>query len=206
MLSTTPDYAGLVRFLVHPFLESPDSLKVDCEMNQRQGKAWIRLAFDDPEKGRVYGRGGRNIHSIRTVLTAIAQSASQTIYLEIYDGQITMGRPSGQRVYREREYGRDRDFRREREPNRDRDFLREREPNRDRDFLREPSRDQDFQREREYNRDQDFQRDREPEREPRPYHVDDASSIEEIDPRRTRRRPSNPPTPRSRPRGGRWES
>lgn len=184
MLSTTPDYAGLVRFLVHPFLESPDSLKVDCEMNQRQGKAWIRLAFDDPEKGRVYGRGGRNIQSIRTVLTAIAQAASQTIYLEIYDGQMTMGRPSGQRVYREREYGRDRDFRREREPNRDRDF----------------------QREREYNRDQDFQRDREPEREPRPYHVDDASSIEEIDPRRTRRRPSDSPTPRSRPRGGRWES
>lgn len=183
MLSTTPDYAGLVRFLVHPFLESPDSLKVDCEMNQRQGKAWIRLAFDDPEKGRVYGRGGRNIQSIRTVLTAIAQAASHTIYLEIYDGQMTTGRPSGHRVYRDREYNRDRDFQRDREPNRERDF----------------------QREREYNRDRDFHRDRDYEREPRPYHADSSSSMEEIDPRRTRRRPSTPPTPRSRPRGGRWE-
>jgi hypothetical protein len=83
-----PDYTGLVRFLVEPFLESPESLRVDCEIQPRQSRAWIRLAFDDPDKGRVYGRGGRNIHAIRTVLDAVAKTVGQCIYLDIYDGQL----------------------------------------------------------------------------------------------------------------------
>jgi hypothetical protein len=29
--NASPDYIGLVRFLIEPFLESPTSLKVDCE-------------------------------------------------------------------------------------------------------------------------------------------------------------------------------
>jgi predicted RNA-binding protein YlqC (UPF0109 family) len=82
-----PNYAGLVRFLVEPFLEAPESLRIDCEIQPRQLRAWIRLAFDDPDKGRVYGRGGRNIHAIRAVLEAVAKTAGQSIYLDIYDGQ-----------------------------------------------------------------------------------------------------------------------
>lgn len=80
-----PDYEGLVRFLVEPFLESPESLRVDCELMESKPKAWIRVAFDDPEKGRVFGRGGRNIQAIRTVLEATAKAAGQSIYLDIYD-------------------------------------------------------------------------------------------------------------------------
>lgn len=83
--SASPDYPEIVRSLIEPFLESPESLRVDCEVNLRQAKAWIRLAFDEPEKGRVYGRGGRNIQAIRTVLGAVAQAAGQSVHLEIYE-------------------------------------------------------------------------------------------------------------------------
>ncbi|MEM1171601.1 MAG: KH domain-containing protein [Cyanobacteria bacterium P01_H01_bin.35] len=92
--SPNPDYAEIVRSLIEPFLESPQSLRVDCEVNPRQAKAWIRLAFDEPEKGRVYGRGGRNIQAIRTVLAAVAQVAGQSVHLEIYEDQ-----PDIQRSY-----------------------------------------------------------------------------------------------------------
>ncbi|MCL2930772.1 MAG: KH domain-containing protein [Trichodesmium sp. MAG_R03] len=85
--SASPNYAEIVRSLIEPFLESPKSLRVDCEVNPRQAKAWIRLAFDEPEKGRVYGRGGRNIQAIRTVLAAVAQAAGQSVHLEIYEDQ-----------------------------------------------------------------------------------------------------------------------
>ena len=81
----SPDYVGIVRFLIEPFLESPESLRVDCEINPGQAKAWIRLAFEEPEKGRVYGRGGRNIQAIRTVLSAVAQTAGHSVYLDIYE-------------------------------------------------------------------------------------------------------------------------
>lgn len=79
-----PDYVGLVRFLVEPFLESPESLSVDCEMSNGNARVWIRLAFEGEDKGRVFGRGGRNIQAIRTVIEACAQAAGQSVYLDIY--------------------------------------------------------------------------------------------------------------------------
>lgn len=81
--ASSPDYVGLVRFLVQPFLESKDSLSVDCEISG-VGRAWIRLAFEGADKGRVFGRGGRNIQAIRTVIEAAASQAGHSVYLDIY--------------------------------------------------------------------------------------------------------------------------
>ncbi|MGB7430009.1 MAG: KH domain-containing protein [Microcoleaceae cyanobacterium] len=77
----------MVRYLIEPFLESPESLRVDCEHSGAMPKTWIRLAFEAEDKGRVYGRGGRNIQAIRTVLSAIAAAAGESIYLDIYESQ-----------------------------------------------------------------------------------------------------------------------
>ncbi len=87
-----PDYEGLVRFLVQPFLESPDALRLDCETSPNKTKVWIRLAFEGVDKGRVFGRGGRNIQAVRTVLSAIADLAGQSIHLDVY------GSPSSEAV------------------------------------------------------------------------------------------------------------
>ncbi|MCL2923177.1 MAG: KH domain-containing protein [Trichodesmium sp. MAG_R04] len=101
----SPDYAEIVRSLIEPFLESPKSLRVDCEVNSRQGKAWVRLAFDELEKGRVYGRGGRNIQAIRTVLAAVAQAAGQSVHLEIYEDQTDIQRSYHSEYLSNREEG-----------------------------------------------------------------------------------------------------
>ncbi|BAY11182.1 KH domain-containing protein [Calothrix sp. NIES-2098] len=82
--TASPNYEGLVRFLIQPFLESPASLSVDCEISQSLQKAWIRIAFDSADKGKVFGRGGRNIQAIRTVIAAAAELAGQSVYLDIY--------------------------------------------------------------------------------------------------------------------------
>ncbi len=84
--NASPDYIGLVRFLIEPFLESPTSLKVDCEKSNANGRVWIRVAFDGSDKGRVFGRGGRNIQAIRTVIQAAGQAVGQFVHLDIYEG------------------------------------------------------------------------------------------------------------------------
>jgi uncharacterized protein len=89
-----PDYNGLIKFLVTPFLESPDSLKVDSEISPRTSRVLIRMAVEGEDKGRVFGRGGRNIQSIRTVLQAVAQASGHTAHLEIYGSQ-SIGREAG---------------------------------------------------------------------------------------------------------------
>lgn len=82
-----PDYVSLVKFLVEPFLESPESLKIDCEVSPRTSKVLLRLAFEGEDKGRVFGRGGRNIQAIKTVLQAVAQSVGHSAYLDVYGSQ-----------------------------------------------------------------------------------------------------------------------
>lgn len=82
--TTDIDYAKLVRFLIQPFLESPDSLSVDCEISPNTARVWLRVAFESEDKGRVFGRGGRNIQAIRTVIAAAAALAGHSIHLDIY--------------------------------------------------------------------------------------------------------------------------
>lgn len=84
--SISPDYEKLIRFLVQPFLESPEALRLDCERSQDQSRVWIRLAFEGSDKGRVFGRGGRNIQAIRAVLEAISKMAGCTVHLDVYGG------------------------------------------------------------------------------------------------------------------------
>lgn len=82
-----PDYDGLVRFLVEPLLESPELLSFDCEQISSTKRVWIRLAFEENEKGKIYGRGGRNIQALRNVLQTAAQLAGHNLFLEIYEDQ-----------------------------------------------------------------------------------------------------------------------
>jgi predicted RNA-binding protein YlqC (UPF0109 family) len=81
---TTPDYVGLVRFLMTPFLLRPEALKVDCKRSHQ--RVFVRLAIDEADRGRAYGRGGRNIDAVRHVLTACAQVAGEIARLDIFDG------------------------------------------------------------------------------------------------------------------------
>ncbi|HIK55093.1 MAG TPA: KH domain-containing protein [Synechococcales cyanobacterium M55_K2018_004] len=90
-----PNYVELVKFLVGPFLESPDRLKVDCEVVQSRMRVLLRVAFDGEDKGRVFGRGGRNIQAIRTVMQAIAQIAGYTLHLEVFGSSPAAERNGG---------------------------------------------------------------------------------------------------------------
>ena len=70
---------------MQPFLDSAESLSVDCELSgSRRKRAWIRIAFDDTDKGKIFGRGGRNIQAIRTVVAAAAEAAGHSVYFDIY--------------------------------------------------------------------------------------------------------------------------
>jgi predicted RNA-binding protein YlqC (UPF0109 family) len=82
-----PNYVELVKFLVIPFLEFPDALRVDCETYGGHHKVLVRLAFAASDKGRIFGRNGRTLQAIRTVLDATARLAGQAAYLEVYGGE-----------------------------------------------------------------------------------------------------------------------
>ena len=82
---SSPDYVGLVEFLLKPFLEESESLHVNCESLSSTGKVWLRVAFNTADKGKVFGRGGRNIQAVRTILKTAAVNANQSLHLDIYN-------------------------------------------------------------------------------------------------------------------------
>ena len=86
-LADRPNYEGLVRFLIEPFLNDPKSLCVNSEVNQNRNKIWLRVAFDKSDRGKVFGRGGRNIQAIRTAIQTAALSHNESVFLDIYSDE-----------------------------------------------------------------------------------------------------------------------
>jgi uncharacterized protein len=79
-----PDYEQLVKFLFQPFLSAADTMTVDCEYTVDRHRVWIRVAVASIDQGSAFGRGGRNIQAIRTVLQAAASAVDQFIHLDVY--------------------------------------------------------------------------------------------------------------------------
>ena len=82
--NSSPDYIGLVKFLLEPFIEEAE-LQIDCERVASTNKIWLRVAFDSADKGKVFGRGGRNIQAVGKILQTAAKNANQSLRLDVYN-------------------------------------------------------------------------------------------------------------------------
>ncbi|MBD2177551.1 KH domain-containing protein [Pseudanabaena sp. FACHB-1998] len=80
-----PDYNALISFLLKPLLTHPDALRVDFESNSKSDRVWIRVAFDPEDRGRIFGKGGRTIQAVRTVVMTAAQEAGHSARFEVFD-------------------------------------------------------------------------------------------------------------------------
>ncbi len=82
--TASPDYLGLVQFLLQPLLDESDSLSLDCEQLNNNQKVWIRLALTGEDTGKIFGRGMRNINAMKTILQTAAMAAGQSVHLDLY--------------------------------------------------------------------------------------------------------------------------
>lgn len=104
-LASSPHYTELLSFLLKPFLAPTDSVVVHSEQVNPQTRIWLRVAVKSEDKGRVFGRGGRNIQSIRTVLETAAAVRNQHIFLDIFDMEVEPMAGSSYQPRRRRSYG-----------------------------------------------------------------------------------------------------
>lgn len=89
------DYEALTRFLLEPLLDQPEELKISSEAPAQSSKVWVRISLGNAERGRVFGRGGRNIRAIRTIVRAAGKNVGQNVSLDIVggEGQESHGKP-----------------------------------------------------------------------------------------------------------------
>ena len=80
-----PDYNALISFLLKPLLTHPDALKVDFESNANSDRIWIRVAFDPEDRDHIFGKGGKIVQAIRTVVMTAAEEVGHSARLEVFD-------------------------------------------------------------------------------------------------------------------------
>ncbi len=96
-LAGRPDYEQLARFLIEPFLEDPQTLSINSEINLNKKKIWLRIAFARGDRGKVFGRGGRNIQAIRTTIQTAAVAHNESVFLDIYSEESSQSDNSDRR-------------------------------------------------------------------------------------------------------------
>lgn len=78
------DAAGLVRVLVEPIVEYKDDLAV-TESVTEDGAILVEIDVNEEDIGKVIGRQGRVIKSIRTLARAAASRAGERVEVELVD-------------------------------------------------------------------------------------------------------------------------
>lgn len=84
MPEQTLDAAGLVRVLVEPIVEYKDELEV-TESVLETGEILVEISINEEDAGKVIGRQGRVIKSIRTLARAAAFRVGQRVEVELID-------------------------------------------------------------------------------------------------------------------------
>jgi predicted RNA-binding protein YlqC (UPF0109 family) len=78
------DAAGLVRVLVEPIVEYPDELEITESVNEH-GDILVEIDVNEDDAGKVIGRQGRVIKSIRTLVRAAASRVDARVEVELID-------------------------------------------------------------------------------------------------------------------------
>ena len=84
MSDPTRDIAGLVESIVTPRVDSPEEVVVTSQA-EASGTAYVEIHVNDEDTGKVIGRQGRVIKSIRTLARAAASRHDLHAEVEIAD-------------------------------------------------------------------------------------------------------------------------
>ncbi len=99
-LSQNPQYDKLVAFLLQPLLDEPEELRINCEYLPAHSRVWVRIAFQPADREKLLDGSSRHLYAIKTVISAVARMAGQSVYLDIY-GSESRSRASGERSDRQ---------------------------------------------------------------------------------------------------------
>lgn len=84
MSELTEDLAGLVEAIIRPLIEVPDDLEVTADQAD-DGAIVVEIRVNEEDAGKVIGRQGRVIKSIRTIARAAASRSGVPVEVELID-------------------------------------------------------------------------------------------------------------------------
>jgi len=73
----------LIELIIKGIVDNPDKVEINEIIGERSSIFEVRV--DSNDIGKVIGRQGRNIKSIRTIVNAAAQKGDKRVIIEIVD-------------------------------------------------------------------------------------------------------------------------
>ena len=73
----------LIELIIKGIVDNPDKVEINEVIGEKSSIYEVRVGSDDI--GKVIGRQGRNIKSIRTIVNAAAQKDDRRVVIEIVD-------------------------------------------------------------------------------------------------------------------------
>ena len=77
------DFEGFLRDVLTPMVDHPEALKVEVKGEGRKREIWIHAEASD--RGRIIGKSGRMIQSLRTLCRAAGDKAGLNVDLELHE-------------------------------------------------------------------------------------------------------------------------
>jgi predicted RNA-binding protein YlqC (UPF0109 family) len=78
------DFSAFLTDVLSPVMDHPEALKVEVQAEGR--KVDVMIYADPRDRGRIIGKSGRMISSLRTLVKAAGEKAGlNTVNLELYD-------------------------------------------------------------------------------------------------------------------------
>ena len=74
----------LLEFLARALVDRPDEVSVEG-FDEDDGTIVLELRVADDDFGKVIGRGGRTISSLRTVIRAVASRQDERVLVDVVD-------------------------------------------------------------------------------------------------------------------------
>lgn len=84
MSEQTENIVGLVEAIVLPLIEFPDDLELSASEDE-DGSILVEMRVNEEDAGKVIGRQGRIIKSIRTLARAAAARSGVQVDVELLD-------------------------------------------------------------------------------------------------------------------------
>ena len=74
----------LLEFLVRSLVDNPDEVKVEG-FDEDDGTIVLEVQVAEDDVGKIIGRGGRTVSSLRTVMRAVASRRDERVLVDIVD-------------------------------------------------------------------------------------------------------------------------
>ena len=74
----------LLEFLARALVDKPDQVSVDG-FDEDDGTVVLEIHVAEDDVGKVIGRGGRTISSLRTVMRAVASRQDERVLVDVVD-------------------------------------------------------------------------------------------------------------------------